>query len=394
MSQPEVYQETKLYLGQYLRDPEGHPTVGQWVLDRLTLMTLGMIQAQNASPAQIAKAGQALSVRGTQAESVERRVRRIVGDARIDAKSCHQPIVKAILANSALEQLWLIVDASLQEDRVVMVSIHAWYRGRSLPLVWTIWPANQLLEGAGFWERIDQLLSEARALLPAGVTVTVLADRAFGSPAFTDRVAKRGWHWIVRLQGQTRCRDHCGRERPVADLMGAKGERKKMRGQVFKKAGWREASVVVYWGRRHRTPLCLATDLAPDWVILHRYRQRFSIEPTFRDYKANGWHWEQIQCQNLAHLQVLLVGMALATCLTLLVGALQAATYLAHPSSGKRYTRPWGGKYSLFQLGLRLWHTCLAEGLPPWLGSALPDWQAPNWSTQICAHHAHAFVFA
>jgi hypothetical protein len=302
--------------------------------------------------------------------------------------------VQAILARSKLEEILLIVDPSLQEDRVVMVSINAWYRGRSLPLVWSIWPANRPLEGAGFWERIDGLLSEVQALLPAGVAVTVLADRAFGSPAFTDRVAKRGWHWIVRLQGQTCARDRCGRERPVAELASAKGQRQKMRGQVFKKAGWREASLVVYWGRRYRTPLCLASDLPPDWDLLALYRHRFPIEPTFRDYKAYGWHWEQIQVKHLAHLQVLLVGMALATCLTLLVGALQAAAYLACTPSGKRHTRPWPAKYSLFQLGLRLWHVCLAEGVLPQLWSHLPDWQARNWSSQITAHHVHAFIFA
>jgi hypothetical protein len=394
MSQPEVYQETKAYLAQHLCDPQGKPLVGQWVMDRLTLMTLGMIQAENAAPAKIAKAAQALSARGAQVESIERRLRRIVRDERIDARSCHQPIMKAILANSTIEELLLIVDPSLQEDRVVMVSIHAWYRGRSLPLVWTTWPANQPLEGDGFWTRIDELLNEVQPLLPAGVSVTVLADRAFGCPAFIDLVAKHDWHWIVRLQGQTRCQDRCGRERPVADLVRQKGERKKLRGHLFKKMGWREASLVVYWGRRHCSPLCLATDLPPDWDIVYLYRHRFPIEPTFRDYKAYGWHWEQIQIKNLAHLQVLLVGMALATCLTLLVGALQAADCLARPPSGKRYTRPWGAKYSLFQLGLRLWHACLAEGVLPHLWSALPDWLAPNWSTQLTAHHVHAFIFA
>jgi hypothetical protein len=394
MSQPEVYQETKAYLAQYLRDENGNPTVGQWVLDRLTLMTLGTIQAESAAPAKIAQAGEAMSARGTQAESIERRMRRIVSDKRIDAKSCHQPIVKAILGNSSIEELLLIVDPSLQEDRAVMVSINAWYRGRSLPLVWTIWPANQPLEGAGFWERFDELLTEVQALLPTGVTVTVLADRAFGSPAFTDLVAKRNWHWLVRLQGQTRCRDRCGRQRAVADLIGGKGQRSKLRGQVFKKAGWRDASVVVYWGRRHRAPLCLASDLPATWDLIERYRHRFPIEPTFRDYKSYGFHWEQVQIKNLDHLQVLLVGMALATWLCLLVGALQAAAYLARPPSGKRRTRPWAAKYSLFQLGLRLWHSSFAKGVLPQLWSALPDWQAPNWSKQLTARHVHAFIFA
>jgi hypothetical protein len=317
-----------------------------------------------------------------------------VHDKRLDAARCYHPLVKAILKESSLEHLTLIVDPTLQEDRVVMVSINAWYRGRTLPLVWTTWPANRPLEGEGFWQRIDELLREVAQLLPTGIAVTVLADRAFGSPTFTDLVEQRHWHWVVRVQGQTRCRDRCGRERSVADLISGKGQRQKMRGQVFKKAGWRDASVVVYWGRRHRAPLCLVSDLPPNWDTIALYRHRFPIEPTFRDYKSYGWHWEQIQVKSLEHLNVLLVGMALATCLTLLVGALQAAEYLARPPSGKRHTRPWPAKYGLFQLGLRLWHACLAEGCWPLLWSSLPDWNAPNWSTQLMAIQVHAFIFS
>lgn len=388
MSQPEVYQETKGYLGRYLR------AISQRTLDRVTLLASGIVKAQHGAPAKIAEAGKGLSERGVQADSVERRIRRIENDPQICVATCFEPLVQQLLAHSQIRELWLIVDPTFQEDRVVMVSINVWYRGRSLPLVWETWPANQPLEGEGFWKRVAALLQHAKRLLPPGIPVTVLADRAFGTPAFTDRVAQQGWHWVVRLQGQTKCRDVCGRERSVAALIHQRGERRKLRGQVFKKAGWRPASIVVYWGRRHRAPLCLATDLAPAWVRIADYRRRFPIEPTFRDWKAYGWRWEQGQVTNREHLNRLILGMALANWLVILVGALHAQSLLAQPASGKRRTRPWWGKKSLFQLGLEVWKDCFAEGLPPWLLSALPDWAAPNWSTQITAYHAHAFVFA
>lgn len=389
MSQAEVYQEIQDCFGQYLQ-----PGISQRTLDRVTLLASGIVKAQHGAPAKIAEAGKGLSDGGVQADSVERRIRRIENDPKIGVESCFEPLVKAWLANSRIEQVWLIVDPTFQEDRVVMVSVNIWYRGRSLPWVWSTWPANQPLEGAGFWTRLAELLQHAKRLLPAGLPVIVLADRAFGTPAFTDLVEQQGWHWIVRVQGQTKCRDGCGREKPIAQLVGQPGERRKLRGQTFKKAGWRAASVVVYWGKRYRAPLCLASDLAPDWVLVAEYRHRFAIEPTFRDWKVYGWRWEQGQVTQLEHLNCLILGMALANWLTILVGALQAQALLAQPASGKRRTRPWWGKKSLFQLGLEVWKDCFSEGLPPWLLSALPDWQAPNWSTQITAHHAHAFVFA
>jgi hypothetical protein len=393
MSRPEVYQQTKAFLAKHLLDPYGRQELRAWVLDRLTLLALGIIQASNAAPAKIAEAGEFLSGGSTTAESAERRLRRIVRDERLQARTCLHPLARRILSRGGMDRLVLILDPSLQEDRVVLVRLNVWYRGRSLPLVWTTWPANRPLEGERFWERIAALLAEAQPLLPEGVAVVVLADRAFGTPAFTDLVAQHGWHWIVRVQGQTRCRDRCGREQSVVSLVARKGQRCKLRGQAFKKAGWREASLVAYWGPRHRAPLCLVSDLPPEWTILAEYRQRFGIEPSFRDEKIYGWHWEQIQVRCLSHLNVLLVGMALASWLTLLVGALRARVYLARPPTGRRHTRPWAARYSLFQLGLRWWRHCLAIDCFPLWEARLPDWQAPNWSNQLTARQVYAFIF-
>ncbi len=85
--------------------------------------------------------------------------------------------------------------------------------------------------------------------------------------------------------------------------------------------------------------------------------------------------------------------MALATWLALLVGSQVAADCLAQPPTGRRHTRPWAGKYSLFQLGLQRLQQGLSGRLPPQLGGYLTDWQAPNWQAQIRSHHARAFVF-
>ena len=302
--------------------------------------------------------------------------------------------MRALLARSQLKEILLILDPTSQAEHVVMVSVNAWYRGRSLPLAWTIWPGNVPLKGASFWARIEALLQEVQALLPQGVEVTVLADRAFGSPAFTDRVAALGWHWLVRVVEHTRCLDRQGREHKIQDLVGQRGQRRKLAGQVFKKAGWREASVVAYWGHRHKKPLLLATDLPPAWDWIALYRRRYPIEATFRDYKSYGWGWEQGQVRHMDHLERLLVVMALATCLTLLLGASFASQLLATPPSGKRHTRPYFAKRSLFRLGLRCWQRCFHGNTSPPLLDTLPDWQAPNWSSQYLNFQNRCFVFA
>ncbi len=390
MSAPEVYQRIRETIAA---------TVGEGVdastVERLSLYVTGMLKAKNGSPAQVSKALKTLGLRHARAESLERQIRRMENDSEISAGTCFHPLARAYLSYGKPQALLLIVDPTLQEDRLVMLSLNVWYRGRTLPVAWSIWPANCSLEGeAGFWQRVEQLLDQVAKLLPKGVPITVVADRAFGTPAFTDLVAARGWDWVVRVQDQTLYQDRLGREGQIGKLVRFRNQRKKLRGQVFKKAGWREASVVVYWGRRHKKALCLVSSHKPDWQLLRTYRQRFPIEGTFRDYKSYGWRWEQGQVTKRDHMERLLVGMAIATWIALMTGTWRAILRLQQPTTGKRRTRPWEAKMSLFQLGLdelaQWFH--LAE--LPFFIWGLTDWLAPNWSTQLTAYHAQAFLLA
>lgn len=389
MSATEVYHQVKQVVEENI-----DRQVDESTQERIVLLVTGIIGAKSASPAQVAKALEKLRLTGATAESLERRIRRLENDPEMSASLCFHPFARAHLAYGHPAELLLILDPTTQEDKVVMASIAVWYRGRALPLVWAVWPANVPLEGDSFWERIDKLLAEVASLLPLGVSITLMADRAFGCPAFSDLVVKRNWHYVVRVQGQTVCQDRMGRERSVQSLVPCRNQRAKLRGNVFKKNGWREASVVAYWGTRHKKPLCLVTDLKPCWSIINLYRRRFPIEATFRDYKSYGWHWEQGQVRDLQHIERLLVAMALASWIVLFVGSWKACQILDKPATGHRRTRPWDGKMSLFAHGLHQLDLWLANDPLPILCWHLSDWQAPNWHQQLCSHHVRAFIFA
>jgi len=368
--------------------------VSETTRERIALLVIGIMRAESAAPARIAAALKKLGLTGAKTESIERRVRRIENDEQLDATLCLHRLARAQLRLGKQCSLLLSIDPTTQDDRVVMVSVGVWYRARSLPLAWVVWPANQPLTGPGFWERIEKLLDTVAELLPPGVPVTWVADRAFGTPAFTDLVTERGWHYVVRVQGQTRCQDRVGICRQVRHLVRLGGQRAKLRGQAFKSRGWREVSVVAYWGRRHKSPLCLVSDLPPRWYLIRLYQRRYAIEATFRDYKDAGWQWERGQVTDLAHVKRLLVGMALATWAALCAGTQCAAELLAEPPTGQRRTVPWDGKRSLFTLGLQRLHELLGGGCTTPLQWQLTDWDAPNWKQQLLGHHARAYVFA
>lgn len=388
MSVQSVYTSVRSELDRVL-----DPSVDQYTLERIALLVMGLLRAKNASPAAIARAIRILGLSEASPESLERRVRRIENDPEVNAGLCLHPLARAHLSFGKPSSLVLVVDATCQEERVVMLSVSVRYRGSALPLAFAVWPGNQKLEGERFFERVQSLLSVVVDLLPKGVPVTVLADRAFGAPVFTDAVTQQGWHYIVRVQGQTVFRDRTGREQSVQALVQVPGARAKGRGWVFKKRGFRDAAVVVHWGRRHSSPLCLVSDLRPRWELLSVYRKRYAIETMFRNQKTRGWQWEKGQVRDIAHLERLLVVQAIALWLTLCLGAEVARETLLRPPTGRRRSRCFEAKQSLFTLGLQrldeMLHAATAAPIP-WL---LDHWGAPNWQQHIHAHHAYAYVF-
>ena len=387
MPTSQVYNQILRLLNQHLHG------LAQATLKRLALLVVGIIGAEDGSPAQVAQALHIMGLSQATAESIERRIRRIENDPEITAALCFHPLAQERLCWGRPQELLLVLDPTTQEDRIVMLTAAVWYRGRALPLAWAIWPGNTPLTDKRFWARVEALLDVVAKLLPAGVTITWLADRAFGTPNFTDLVKNRGWHYVVRVQGGTHCRDKMGREYCIRDLVHLPGQRAKLRGQAFKKQGWRESSMVVFWGRSYQTPLCLVSDLPPRWWLIRLYRRRYVIEATFRDYKSKGWCWEQGQVTKLAHIEHLLVGMALATWVALFVGTQVAEEYLEKAATRMRLTKPWEGKFSLFHLGVLRIKEALSGSQPATFVWRLCDWSAPNWQDQIHTACVHVFLF-
>jgi hypothetical protein len=382
-----VYEQVYDLLDQHFGEK-----VSKNTLKRLALLVLGIIRSESASPARIAKALNELGFTDATTESIERRIRRIENDPNVSVTICFHPLARERLMYGRPKHLLLVIDPTTQEDRVVMLTVGVWYRGRALPLAWMVWPANQPLEGDRFWERVNDLLDTVASLLPVSTPVLWVADRAFGSPSFIDLVTARGWHYIVRVVKTTQCQDIKGICRQVISLIQKPGQRAKMSGRVFKKQGWRNASVVVYWSQGYEAPLCLVSDLPAEWRLVAIYRRRYPIETLFRDYKSCGWHWEQGQVKDMEHIQRLLVGMALATWVTLYAGTQMGDEYLARPPTGKRRTVPWVGKRSLFQLGLQRLNKLLTGSCHIPLQWEFTHWDAPNWCMQVYFHHACAYI--
>lgn len=367
----------------------------QSAVTRLALLVTGIIAARSCVLAQVAAELRALRLtRAEFAASIERRLRRTLNDERLPAATCSEPLVPVVLAEPALvrgrRHLTVIVDETTQEERMHLLRVSLAYWGGALPLAWVTWPQNRPLPDGAYWQALDQVLTRVARLLPTGGTVTVVADRAYDGPAFVDRVQAHGWHWVVRTKANSalRFRDQRGREAALAEWLRVRvrrpGQRWKARGQVFKKADWRTASVIAVWAPGQRERLVVLSDLPPRWDVIAQYGRRPWTEPGFRDTKSAGWNWEASQVTDPQHQQVLLTAMAWASLVTLCLGIAAAQARLAARAARTRRrdrpAQPAHARASVFRLGLQAARAFLYRTTDVPIRWLLPEVDSISWN--------------
>ena len=349
---------------------------------RLVFLVIGVLVAGTVVLRRVSITQSHIGMSTVQAASHERRLRRTMNDPHLgQAVPMYGRLVRRVLQRMpAGQRVWLILDESGHSDVVRVLLAALWYRGRAIPLAWVLWRA-QHPHAESYWTDCQTLLTQVAAILPDGVAVTVLADRAFGCPAFTDLVVAHGWDYLVRVQGQTRLRQADGTTVALRHVLEAAGQRWVGTGQAFKKQGWRSVTAIAYWRATCREPLLLVSRCAPSWDLVRQYRRRGAIEALFRDWKTSGWQWEASQVRDPQHQAVLVLVLAIVTLLTLCLGEEAAQACLAQPSqTGRR--RPWHARDSLFRLGRdRLWQPLWQQDERP-IDWTLTQFNAPNWSTE------------
>jgi Transposase DDE domain len=359
------------------------PSIRRSAITRLALLTTGILAAKSTVLAQVAAELHALELTdATAPEHVERGLRRTLNDPLLQPHTCYHPVLGQVLDWAQLlrgsRQVVLSVDDSTKTDQIHLFRASLTYWGGSLPLAWAVWDQNVAQPQGHYWQQVDHVFDQGAVVLPEGLRVVVVADRAFAVPNFIDRCAKRGWSYVVRLTttGSPRFRDQRGRESELRALVGRHlrqpGQRWKASGELFKGAGWRKTSVVGLWGQAAKEPLVVLSDLGAKWAVLGLYERRFWCEPSFRNDKSRGWEWERSQVVGVEHNKRLVLAMAWASLVAVCVGLDEAQARMER----ERAKRGRGGKgqveharESLFTLGLRgvrRWLYGTARGKLPW----------------------------
>ena len=133
----------------------------------------------------------------------------------------------------------------------------------------------------------DACLKRLGEVLPAGVKVTVLADRGFGDTKLFGYLGTLGFDYVIRFRGNTHVTAATGERRPAANWVGKGGRAVKLFGAMVTAAEHPTGAVVCVHAKDMKEPWCLATSFgdATAREIVDAYAKRWTIEPSFRDTK-------------------------------------------------------------------------------------------------------------
>lgn len=397
---------------------------------RLAILVSGLLVKPTCTLGALAAGVEGLAVSDAGAESIHRRLRRLLHDERMDPATILPELFRQVLPEllaSLREQaarhpsrkrplVRIIVDETSHTDRVHMLVAGLAYRGIVVPLLVRTWQQNTPQPEGAYHLELHALLQDIYQLLPAELRTRVLliADRGYGTARMIDLLVTLGWHWLLRVQGQTYVRLPDGSTHALRDLTARPGltwfgpvdphapttadHPDPPPVHVFQTAGWRQTQVVAVWALGTAEPWLLLTSLNPSRVAVLEYTRRWSIERLFLSWKSHGWHLEASQVRDPARFGRLLSGMVIATLWRLAAGVAQAEKHLAtlrrralrqlgvppsaeHPPTTP-LPRPYAAKRSLFTQGIDCWQRINGRlEIPPLLWS-FPDWDVPSWTAQ------------
>lgn len=271
------------------------------------------------TPAHLTALAEALPDIDTAQVAKEQRIRRFLSNSRLS------PLVLLPVFIHLLHPLLILLPALfLSMDRtcwkkrkrhvnILMVSVV--FRGRAIPLYWSVTDraGNSSLPD---WKKVlTPVITHLHARPGLCQTpLIVVADREFASPRLAEWLkTTHQVESVIRLKRSAYLCDQAPSIQ-LADLLQyfPQGATRTYRHITVTQTSTFLVTVVITWGKRYDEPLIIMSTSEEAATSIRRYRQRFGIEPMFKDQKSNGFDLERTKVTDPKRLETLLIVMALA----------------------------------------------------------------------------------
>ena len=195
--------------------------------------------------------------------------------------------------------------------------------GRATPLVWMSVKKAALKGRRNASE--DTVLLRLHEVLPAGVKVTVVADRGFGDQELYAHLTDLGFDFIIRFRGVVVVESRDGEVRPASQWVPPNGKTRCLKAARVTADRAPVDAVVCVKARGMKDAWCLAVGGATitGATAVKLYARRFTIEETFRDTKdpRYGLGLSATHVRDVRRRDRLLLICAMAMTLLTLLGA-------------------------------------------------------------------------
>ena len=290
------------------------------------------------------------------AASKQRQFSRWLHNEQIKPNRLYGPLIKAVLQAWAGEQIWLTLDSTTLWARFTLVRLAIVYRGRALPLSWTVLVSQSAMVAFADYQHI---LIRAAYLLAPDCHVILLADRGFVDVKLFCLARDLGWSFRIRLKKDLWVYRANKPRTKVGRLMPAKGQVLLVHNVWLTKQWFGPVHLAL---AHVQTPdgyqqWAIVSDETTDLDTFTDYGFRFDIEENFLDDKSAGFQVEASEIRSAHALSCLFFVLSTATLYLVNSG-------VAVVISKKRHIvdTHWQRGLSYLQLGWRWLHYALTHG--------------------------------
>jgi hypothetical protein len=274
--------------------PFGHLNNWIWIV-------VGLLPANSLALSQIA-----LHIPGpANAESRVTTIRRWLQDRQVNVWAFYRPVLEHVLTGWRRVEATVILDGvEVYGGRLQIFRLSLRHGSRAIPLVWTV------LRGRGLTqvEKLKTMLTRAaRFLRPRVHSVRFLADCGFRDCDWAILCLKLGWNYDIRVACNTIVYLNNYPAGRIDELDVHPGRARYFQNVHLTRQSKLATNLSVTWtdGDAPHAPelLALISNQAAGRQRLREYRQRMSIDQSFRDDQSGGFDMEHTRLQRPEELE-------------------------------------------------------------------------------------------
>jgi hypothetical protein len=278
--------------------------------------------------------------------SITRRLSRLLDNKSVRVREWYRSTaVSLIMAQAkALNEIRLIVDASVIGNTHQLLMISIALRSRAISIAWT-WVPHKKGHSKARLQKV--LLDYVNRLIPDGTPVVIVGDSEFGNIPVIQLIEGWGWTYVLR-QKSSHLVKFAGQDQweKFGSFITKQGQKQWLGQALLTKEHGYTANLYIEFKLGEKDAWLLATNMKTQLKMCQAYKRRMWIEELFGDMKRNGFDLEQTKLRHFNRLSRLTLAVVL-----LMVWLMDTGSRVIKDGKRNWVDRNDRRDYSIFRIG-------------------------------------------